>query len=330
MEDNCQSCGRAPVEIVNESEDPADPYRICRNCHRRLLSHTLRPREWYNLVAIHGHLDLLGEDYYSQEDGAALQPAEAVINAASFPCPNFQEEKSSPDRLLTYILSRNQRHEDEITEGHLYQDLISAMQSYSPDVLLPAYVDRLNRTKSHEILGTIFHLIGLTLEDRGATIVRENWDKFVFTGIFMDVAFAASKCLPLQEAHQKVTDALSRMDAERRSGASFVLHYFETELNLDWIEGNATSPVWSTWGGLAASSRFDWERAKKWLSAGRPLSLIALDALHRCLCSSGKPALMNPPGSKEFVSTLQDYLSRDNVPRTRETVSDLLKYAGLL
>ena len=79
-------------------------------------------------------------------------------------------------------------------------------------------------------------------------------------------------------------------------------------------------------GVLAASSKFDWERAKKWLSLGRPLSLVALDALDWCVCSGRKSPLMNPPSSKEFISTLEDYLNKDNVLRVREKVYKLLEF----
>jgi hypothetical protein len=181
-----------------------------------------------------------------------------------------------------------------------------------------------------EITRTIFHLIGLTLGIRGAVLVRDNWEKFAFTDAFSGIAFAASRCLPLEEAYEKVTDTLSRMDIIKRSVAKHVLGWFETQLNLGWIEENVSSPVDSSWGLLAASSKFDWERAKKWLSLGRPLSLVALDALEWCVCSGRKPPLVNPPSSKEFVSVLEDYLSKDNVRRVSERVCELLEFSQTL
>jgi hypothetical protein len=50
---------------------------------------------------------------------------------------------------------------------------------------------------------------------------------------------------------------------------------------LDWIERTIAQPklVAAFWGELAAKSGLTWPRAQRWLTSGRPLSLVALDAL---------------------------------------------------
>lgn len=332
MGDTCQSCRQAPVDIIEILDDPEGPYEVCRSCYHRLMSHSLRPGEWYNLSSIHGRLnDLLSEEYYDEKDGTALKPTEEVVDAELFPCPTLEEVSSSPERLLTYILTRSHVHKEGPTaKWYIHEDLVSAMTRHSPDALLSVFSERLSVIRNGEIARTIFHLIGLTLGNRGAGLVRDNWERFASTHAFSGIAFAASRCLPTEEAHKKVTDILSRMDIVKRSAAKHILHWFETPLNLDWIEENAHSPVDSSWGLLAASSRFDWERAKKWLSLGRPLNLVALDALDWCVCSGKKPPLVNPPSSKEFISTLQDYLNKDGVPRVREKVYRLLGFSQKL
>jgi len=326
MGDICRSCRLAPVEIVEVLDDPAEPYKLCKGCYHRLISYSLRPKEWYNLSSIHGRLNnLLSEEYYNEIDGTALKPTEEVVNAELFPCPTLEEVASSPEGLLTYILSRsNTQEEEQLAKWDIHEDLVSAMQEHSPDALLSVFTERLSVVKNVEITRTIFHLIALTLGNRGAALVRDYWEKFAFTHAFSGMAFAASRCLPLEEAYEKVTDALSRMDIINRSIAKHVLRWFETQLNLDWIEENVHSPVDSSWGLLAASSKFDWERAKKWLSLGRPLSLVALDALDWCVCSGRKPPLVNPPSPKEFISILKGYLDKDNVRRVSEIVYKLL------
>jgi hypothetical protein len=317
----CQSCEEAPFEVTEMFGDPADPYMICRMCRDRLLSHSLRPREWYNLCAIHGQANDLLDDAHYGEDGTALQPSEPVTHPELFPYPALQQEQNSPERLLTYILAVKRWH-----EGHWFIDdhLIAAMKSHSPDVMLPAIRRRLDIVKNEEVIWTIFQLAGLVLGSTGAPLVRDQWERFASTNVFSGIAFAAARCLPLEEGYRKVMDKLSKMDIRKRYAIKYVLEWFETPLTLDWIEENACSPVDVTWGPLAACSKFDWERAKKWLSAGRPLSLIALDALRGCICDPRRPRLLNPPHPNEFISTLNDYLNKDNVPRVRERVSDLL------
>lgn len=327
MGDICQGCKRSPVHILEALDDPEEPYEVCKDCYHRLMAHSLRPKEWYNLSSVHGRLnDLLSNEYYNEDNGTALQPSEEVLGAESHPCPTFPEVCTSPESLLTYILTRDHVHEaGPIAKWFIHEDLVRAMQKHSAGALLAVFSERLSIIRNIEITRTIFHLIGLTLGTRGAGLVRDNWERVAATGAFSGIAFAASMCLPRDEAHKKVADTLSEMDRKKRSVAKHVLHWFQSPSNLDWMEENAHSPVDSSWGRLAASSQFDWERAKKWLNLGRPLSLIALDALIWCVCSDNEAQLVNSPSSKEFISVLEDYLSKDNVPRVRERVKELLE-----
>ena len=137
MGDLCRSCQQARAEIKKVLDDPAEPYRVCSSCFHRLMSHSLRPREWHNLSSIHGRLnDLLGDEYYDEKDGTALKPSEEVVDAALFPCPTLEEAATSPDRLLTYILSRSPFHEEgQIARWFIHPDLLSAIQRHSPDAL---------------------------------------------------------------------------------------------------------------------------------------------------------------------------------------------------
>jgi hypothetical protein len=328
----CTSCRQAPIQIVEVLDDPAEPYQVCADCYRRLTTHSLRPHEWYRLSSIHGRTnDFLSEEYYCEDDGRALEPEQRVVDAELFPCPVLEDVAGSVEALLTYILTRSHFHEQgPVAEWRISEDLVAAMQKHSTEELLSAFTRRLGAVKNVDLAETLFHLVGLTLGTGGSDLVRENWEKYVGAAAFRGLAFAASHCLPLEEAHQRVTLALSRMDPAERCVAKHVLEWLRTQRNLDWIEQNASSPVDSSWGLLAASSDFDWERARKWLSQGRPLSLVALDALDWCVCSGRKPALVNPPGSQEFTSTLEDYLSRDDVLRVRERVQRLLAFTPAL
>ncbi len=326
MDETCRSCRRAPVEITEVLDDPAEPYRVCRDCYRRLRAHSLRPIEWYNLSTIHGRMNsLLGDEYYSETDGRALVPAESVLDSDAFPCPVFESVVNSPDDLLTYILTRNHIHEvGPVEEWFVDESLVSALKRHWAESLLRVFTARLATTRSVEQTRTLWHLVGLTLGDKGAGLVRDHWKGVASTDAFRMMAFAASRCLPLEEAHRKVTETLSGMNSRRRSVAKEVLRWFQTSLNLDWIEQNVESPVDSSWGLLAASSEFDWERARKWLSGGRPLSLVALDAMDWCLSSGRKPPLIHPPSASELYFALQDYLRKDHVPRVREKIESLL------
>ena len=91
------------MAVFEALDVPAESYRLCSDCFRRLKAHGLRPLEWYRLCAVHGpNSDSLGGLYYDEENGKALKPSEPVIDPASFPCPSLEEVAGSPSDLLTY------------------------------------------------------------------------------------------------------------------------------------------------------------------------------------------------------------------------------------
>ena len=87
---------------------------------------------------------------------------------------------------------------------------------------------------------------------------------------------------------------------------------------------------------MAASSNFTWERAKKWLDMGRPWSLIAIDAVKFCTTTGERlnqspwmrelnPRLMDYPKLDSIAIGLQEYLKKDNVPRTKNAVGLIIE-----
>jgi hypothetical protein len=82
---------------------------------------------------------------------------------------------------------------------------------------------------------------------------------------------------------------------------------------------------------VTVASQFTWARANKWLGMGRPLSLVALDALKNCAVTS--ETMSSDPGlrknSQRLLGTgdiqhmnkvLEEYLQRDDVARTRNAI----------
>lgn len=71
------------------------------------------------------------------------------------------------------------------------------------------------------------------------------------------------------------------------------LLWFRSPAVLDWIEINAPrANVTEDWGRLAALSDLSWSRVQTWLARGRPLSLIALDALAECIPRPGQAPIV--------------------------------------
>lgn len=115
-------------------------------------------------------------------------------------------------------------------------------------------------------------------------------------------------------------------------------NYLRSEKSLDWIEANISRAknVSQSWGHVCASSHFTWDRAKKWIEKGRPLSLVALDGLMFCTTKGPRlnqshwmqtldPKLEDNPSPKEVKQVLLNYLKTDHVPRTKMLVELIIE-----
>jgi hypothetical protein len=85
------------------------------------------------------------------------------------------------------------------------------------------------------------------------------------------------------------------------------LSWFRSPTVLDWIENHAPHVnVTENSGQLAALSDLSCSRVEIWLSSGRPLSLIALDALTVFIPRSGQDLIVKrlEPNLKERPNRL--------------------------
>ena len=126
------------------------------------------------------------------------------------------------------------------------------------------------------------------------------------------------------------TKGLSRISTNRLGNDAFHLLYpFRSDSTLKWIENNIADIVSDDWGNLAALSNFTWSYACKWLGTGRPLSLVALDALVSfCTTLSDhpviqelKPKLNDPADISVMDETVSRYLMIDQTPRVTRRCS---------
>jgi hypothetical protein len=137
----------------------------------------------------------------------------------------------------------------------------------------------------------------------------------------------------IQRAWQKV---LTRQD-RYLNGYITALNFVRNEKVLDWIENNIhrTENIGLNWGHLAASSYLSWDRASKWLTCGRPLSLVSSDGIMFCTTIGERlnqspwmrqiqPKLIDNPKPEIIANRLQEYLLTDNVHKTKHVVSKII------
>lgn len=303
--------------------DAGSPYQLCTECKERLVNYALRPLELFNLVSIHGHEFYLHDDFYDYETGEACQPEIEVVDADKFPFPSFAALKNDPKRLLDY----------SFVQYFTEPQVIRQLQTFDKRELFGLIKEKL----AHDVVlqCKAYHIVAAVIGREAEDWAREQW-KNRREGNIMTYAELLSGCLETDEAFLIITKELESYDDNEFYTNISALLYLKSSKTLKWVEQEAgrIKNVSSAFGQLVACSEFDWTCCAKWLDMGRPLSLIALDAL--CLCTlqdyAGqsiwlrelKPRLVGRVDKEVIEKALRSYLSSDCVARTKNTVGAIL------
>lgn len=210
-------------------------------------------------------------------------------------------------------------------------EIVNALKQFDQLQVLDSLKERINENRD---LGyRLYELASKVLESTAADWIREEW-KYHKLENLDNYSECLANCLPLNEGFNYYTGVLDKIDdpnvfSEKLKG----LIHFQSDLSLDWIEKNIgrVKNISSSWGYLAVASKFDWDRIKKWFDLGRPLSLVALDALVNCSVTSetmnstiwlreNPQRLLNPESIDKMNMVLIEYLENDDVPRVRNSV----------
>lgn len=176
----------------------------------------------------------------------------------------------------------------------------------------------------------LLNLLELMNLDFSPNYSRDDIDRieYLWTSInpsyFSIISDATMAIFSKDRAFSLITKGLSRISNNRLGNDAFLLLYpFRSDLTLKWIERNITEIVSDDWGKLAALSNITWSHVHKWIESGRPLSLVALDALVSFRTSLSdhpviqelKPKLKDPADIAEMDATVSKYLKIDPSPR---------------
>ena len=332
----CESCNIQQIEVEqpksegleggiwDTGEVKAKPYKLCFECRNRLKNYALRPLELFNLVAIHGHTYYLHDDFYDYDAGEAIQPEMDIVDSEHFPFPKFEDVKNNLSNLIDY--SFVQYFTEAIVIEHLQKfDKIDVLNIIDEKV-------KYNNSISYKAYEIVSDVVGKVARDWAS----EQWENREEDASFIDFAELISNCFEFEEAFELIKNEVEKSDNKSFNKNVNAFLYLKSEKTLDWLETNAERimNVSSDFGQLAASSQFSWQRCDKWLSAGRPLSLIALDALYLCTTKNYmgesiwlqklKPTLIENVKPEIISNRLHDYLKIDSVPRTKNAVSAIM------
>ncbi|WP_366204827.1 hypothetical protein [Bacillus safensis] len=97
----CEACQKNEMDILEASDEPKQPYELCRQCHERLLTYSLRPIEGYNLAVLHSSKQFLLHDFYG-EDGQAFQ---LEVITKSEKAPTLQAVRRDLVSLLDFSIT---------------------------------------------------------------------------------------------------------------------------------------------------------------------------------------------------------------------------------
>jgi len=280
--------------------------------------------ELFNLVSIHGHAYLLHDDFYDYNTGEATQPEIEILEADKFPFPTFEQIKSNLNRLIDFAFV--QYFTDE--------KVIELLRNFDKQAVLKIVDSKVsyNRAINYKALEIVAKVVGRTAD----SWVKKEWANRKENELQI-FAEPLAKCLDFDEAFDLITKELENGDDNFLSENASALLHFKSKLTLDYIEkvSGRIKNVSSDWGQLAASSQFSWDRATKWLTIGRPLSLIALDSLIYCTTIGDRlnqslwlrqlqPKLIDNPRPEILANRLREYLIVDSVPRTKNAIDKII------
>jgi len=308
----CEACGRAIVEVIETSDAPGQPFQVCFECHHRLTYGCLRPLEWYNLATIHcadGRLHMY-------EDGNAFGSDYEVIEPEKYPVPTFNDVKDELQSLVGYFIAWDRVIDDEHIPALLQFDAADVVD----------YLDNLVRSTGNSGIEMTAYAICAAIGTPAANWIRSRWNPI--SSSFNALCIASARCLPEGEGLQLALRYIDTLEPRAQAERATALANFRAPAVLDWIASHIELPMnKSQWGKVASSSDLDWDRTNQWLSQGRPLSLIAIEALlhiydaHTRQWSKVQPQLLRPAPTETMIDRLERYTAQDDVPNVKNKIA---------
>ncbi|MGS2778279.1 hypothetical protein ACVBAX_12990 [Robertmurraya sp. GLU-23] len=147
--DLCEACKRNEINVVETSDDSNQPYKLCNQCHERLLKYSLRPIEWYNLAVVHSPNKFLLHDDFYEEDGEACQPEEDVVVTKKDKAPTLRDVRYNLESLLDF----------SITRWFLEDDVINALKKHDNQKTLSSVKSRYYGTENYELKSRMLEIV---------------------------------------------------------------------------------------------------------------------------------------------------------------------------
>jgi hypothetical protein len=236
--------------------------------------------------------------------------------------PGPAEQALTTDRLLALCFR----------QVVLREEHYAALAQRPRDELSGAIARRLGDRPSENVQTVCRDILRNVLQGDGAELFRTHFADLPMRAPIRWAATAA-KCLPRKEMLELTWDMIARSDGLALKDAANALEHCRTPAAFGWIERTIGQPklVAPFWGELAAKSGLSWPRARRWLACGRPLSLVALDALQAIARLRDTKSEFNDVRLAEVadrvdvVDALRAYAAKDDVPRVSRAVTTIVE-----
>ena len=309
--DKCQACNRSSkLNIVPDGEGIV--FKICSDCSKRLEEQTLRPIEWYNLAARFGSITPLLHYGYDR-DGIADNFEKPVLLNIKYLPPKLQDVSHSCSKTIDYCMTR----------GFLTSEEFNVLDKFPKQQLLEQVVSLAKRRTTFAISRS-YVIAANVLGKVAESFISSQYDQAIKHDLTFDYGKAAASCLTFEEGFSKIQRAISLRD--RPFDYIIALAFFQSSETLIWIENNIPqSNISDKWGLLAAASNISQKKIEAWLSGGRPLSLVGLDALRDLIPAQNrgnlirdlKSSLNGEVNLKALREVITDYAGKDDSPRVK-------------
>ena len=255
---------------------------------------------------------MIWDSRYSK-DGRAYDPEKFDYSTDGMLAPALGQAARSIDTLFDYCVTRGRRV--DAAEQR-------AFDRFDHDEIL-AHLRRRIAYGRPQIAITCFDICASVLGAAAGRFILAQDHHMLRGDVFCDWIRAVAGCLPIQEGFPLACEALSYRLAPHEAWQVRSLVWFQSRRALDWIEANAPEKgITDQWGIVASVSELTWKDAEDWLSRGRPLRLIALDALTFCIDQRhvGEfkyvwPTLHDRPDDETIKRTMRTTAKTDDAPR---------------
>lgn len=313
----CEACRTVPAADAIDSTD-GRPFRLCVACVARLQSFSLRPLEWFNLATLHGPFEAMLHDDFYEDDGRAAQPKRPLVEGQRFPAPALDDLRDDLERVVDLAMTR----------WWLKSDVVDALRAHPAEEVFSAIKRRVD-LGVRAIEGRALEIAARVVGPLAADWVRQRW-MARSPETWFSLVEATSACLPRDEGLKRVFADLDEASDDGLIDRALALTSFRDGSVLDWLESHVREPLTESWGNLAAASQMSWPRVAVWLERGRPLSLVALDALLAIVqpktprLQELRPELVEPPTCTALTHALNAYAVRDPVLRVSRATKAIL------